>query len=314
MARGLDGQNIFHDDEDRKKLAALLGKYLQAGQCACYAWVFMDNHYHLLLRPREPDLGGIMRKVNGAYARRFNSRHHRRGYLFQDRYKSLATQECTYLRELIRYIHLNPLRAGLVKSVDALGRYQWSGHAAMLGLATCDWHDSESALWRFGARRSTARREYMDYLQQGAGCELHGWRFGNSDAVIDAEQDADERLAGDAAFVRCALQSIREPASVKREAIRRRPSLDQILFDTCEEMQIDAAAALGRGRNDLRSAARSEFCRAATRDYYYTFREVAVFLGINASSVSRLCWRAAPARATKATRSQAAPSQRGGAE
>jgi REP element-mobilizing transposase RayT len=120
MARGLDRELIFPDNVDRERMLQLVERHFIKFRCACYAWVLMDNHYHFVVRPLEPNLATAMRRINGAYARYFNKRHDRRGYLFGDRYKSLATQELDYLRELIRYVHLNPLRARIVDSIDSL--------------------------------------------------------------------------------------------------------------------------------------------------------------------------------------------------
>nr|WP_302467706.1 transposase [Geomonas nitrogeniifigens] len=86
----------------------------------CLAWALMSNHVHLLLRPSQNNLARFMRRLLTAHAVTFNLRHHRSGYLFQNRYKSIVCEEDTYLLELVRYIHLNPLRAGLVK--EAGGR------------------------------------------------------------------------------------------------------------------------------------------------------------------------------------------------
>jgi hypothetical protein len=161
----------------------------------------------------------------------------------------------------------------------------------MIGETGYDWHDWGSALWRFAVRKSQARRSYMKFLEEGVGREINGWRFGSTEMEGGDNAEADDRLAGDAEFVRRALRAVREPKSPKREIIRSRPSLDQVLVEVSAAKGIDTASALGRGRNDIRSEARSEFCRLAIREHYYTVREVAGFLGINASSVSRLCGR-----------------------
>jgi len=152
MARGIERRDIFKDDKDRKAFLERLATVLeetQETQTQCYAWALIPNHFHLLLRtslPASPEsasdgqwragagpLSKVMRRLMTGYAVTFNKRHKRSGHLFQNRYKSVVCEEDPYLLELIRYIHLNPLRAGLVKDLRELDRYPWSGHSAILG-------------------------------------------------------------------------------------------------------------------------------------------------------------------------------------
>jgi REP element-mobilizing transposase RayT len=99
----------------------------------CLAWAIMTNHAHLLLRPQRTKLALFMRRLLTGYAVSFNLRHHRSGHLFQNRYKSIVCEEEPYLLELVRYIHLNPVRAGLVEGMHELDRYEWSGHSVLIG-------------------------------------------------------------------------------------------------------------------------------------------------------------------------------------
>jgi len=149
MARGIERRDIFKDDKDRKAFLERLATVLEETQTQCYAWALIPNHFHLLLRtslPASPEsasdgqwragagpLSKVMRRLMTGYAVTFNKRHKRSGHLFQNRYKSVVCEEDPYLLELIRYIHLNPLRAGLVKDLRELDRYPWSGHSAILG-------------------------------------------------------------------------------------------------------------------------------------------------------------------------------------
>jgi putative transposase len=288
MTRGIDGQVVFRDDSDRERLLSLLGKNLLRFNCACYAWVLMDNHYHLLLRPIEADLGSIMRRVNGGYARYFNMRYGRRGYLFQDRFKSLATQELDYLRELIRYIHLNPLRAGIVKSLRGLEKYQWSGHPAMLGYALHEWHDSDSALYRFGRNRKAARQMYLDYLLKGIEEECSGWSFGEA-LTSEIEITGEDRLAGDREFILKALAKVPKTRSYREQIRRNRPSLESLLEKVAREHGVSPEVAISRGwgSGDVRTISRRDFCTTAKKRYDYSIKEIAEFLDIDSSTVLR---------------------------
>jgi REP element-mobilizing transposase RayT len=133
MARGIERREIFKDDKDRKSFLGRLATILEETQTQCYAWALIPNHFHLLLRIGQTPLSTVMRRLMTGYAVTFNIRHRRSGHLFQNRYKSVICEEDPYLLELIRYIHLNPLRAKLVKNLKDLDKYLWTGHSAILG-------------------------------------------------------------------------------------------------------------------------------------------------------------------------------------
>ena len=133
MARGIERRDIFKDNKDRKAFLERLATVLEETQTQCYAWALIPNHFHLLLRTVQTPLSKVMRRLMTGYALTFNKRHKRSGHLFQNRYKSIVCEEDPYLLELIRYIHLNPIRAGLVKDMRELGKYPWTGHSVILG-------------------------------------------------------------------------------------------------------------------------------------------------------------------------------------
>ena len=133
MARGIERRKIFWDDKDRSSFLERLALILEETQTQCYAWALIPNHFHLLLRTGPTLLSKVMRRLMTGYAVTFNKRHKRSGHLFQNRYKSVVCEEDPYLLELIRYIHLNPLRAGLVEDLKELDKYPWTGHSAILG-------------------------------------------------------------------------------------------------------------------------------------------------------------------------------------
>jgi len=133
MARGIERRKIFWDDKDRSSFLERFAVILEETQTQCYAWTLIPNHFHILLRTGTTPLSTVMRRLMTGYAVTFNIRHRRSGHLFQNRYKSVVCEEDTYLLELTRYIHLNPLRARLVEDLKALDKYPWSGHSAILG-------------------------------------------------------------------------------------------------------------------------------------------------------------------------------------
>jgi REP element-mobilizing transposase RayT len=120
ICRGIERKKIFTDDIDRNNFIDRLGNILTETQTPCFAWALMSNHIHLLLRTANAPITIIMRRLLTGYAVGFNRRHRRHGHLFQNRYKSILCQEDLYLMELVRYIHLNSLRAALVSNLNKL--------------------------------------------------------------------------------------------------------------------------------------------------------------------------------------------------
>jgi len=110
-----------------------------------------------------------MRRLLTGHAAYYNRRHRRHGHLFQNRYKSILCQEETYLRELIRYIHLNPLRAGLIEDMKALGQYPYCGHSGLLGKIRREWQQVDYVLRFFGKRKAEARKNYRTFATKGVG-------------------------------------------------------------------------------------------------------------------------------------------------
>ena len=133
MARGIERRRIFKDDKDRNSFLKRFAIILEETQTQCYAWSLIPNHFHLLMKTGATPLSKVMRRLMTGYAVTFNKRHKRSGHLFQNRYKSIICEEDPYLLELIRYIHLNPLRAKLVQDLKELDKYPWTGHSAILG-------------------------------------------------------------------------------------------------------------------------------------------------------------------------------------
>jgi len=201
-ARGIERTKIFRDDQDSKAFLERLALVLEATQTQCYVYpvkceaIFNwglgghSKYFHLLLRTGKTPLSKVMRRLMTGYAVTFNKRHKRSGHLFQNRYKSIVCEEDPYLLELIRYIHLNPLRAGIVKDLKGLDKYPWSGHSAVLGkrnnplipqppdrLGRPNGPDKpdkflaeksiEDVLLHFADTLTVARRRYRQFIKKG---------------------------------------------------------------------------------------------------------------------------------------------------
>ena len=111
-----------------------------------YTWALMTNHAHIFLRSGPSGLSLYMRRFLSSYAVSYNRRHCRHGHLFQNHYKSIVCEEDSYFKELVRYIHLNPLRAKLVDNLAKLDRYRYCGHSVLMGRVKNDWQDRDYVL------------------------------------------------------------------------------------------------------------------------------------------------------------------------
>ncbi len=131
-----------------------LGKVLIETHTDCFAWAMIPNHVHLLMRTGLTPIATVMRRLLTGYAVGFNRRHRRHGHLFQNRYKSILCQQDPYLLELVRYIHLNPLRARLVPDYKGLKRFSYGGHCVLMGKFNNDWQNTEYILSLFGQKIS----------------------------------------------------------------------------------------------------------------------------------------------------------------
>jgi REP element-mobilizing transposase RayT len=133
ICRGIDRQRIFWSNDDRDDFVERLGTIIEETSTECYAWALLLNHFHLLLKTGNMPLLGVMQRLMTGYVVRFNRRHRRSGHLFQNRYKSILCQKDVYLLELVRYIHLNPLRVNAVKKLRQLDGCPYCGHSVIMG-------------------------------------------------------------------------------------------------------------------------------------------------------------------------------------
>jgi REP element-mobilizing transposase RayT len=167
IIRGIEKGRIVDDDRDRQDFVKRLGNLANRTETRIYAWSLLSNHAHFLLRSGPSGLPKFMRRFLTGYAVTYNLRHLRHGHLFQNRYHSIVCDEDVYFQELVRYIHLNPLRAHLVKSLSELDHYSWSGHSVLMGRVEYSWQDGDYVLSWFGKREGDARRAYRKYMEEG---------------------------------------------------------------------------------------------------------------------------------------------------
>lgn len=200
MMRGIERRRIFHGDTDRRDWVDRMGRLIPAHDVRCFAWALMPNHVHLVLQTGGGVLSRVMARLNTGYARSFNLRHRRSGYLFQNRFKSRIVRDDADLLNLIRYVHMNPLKARLVRSMAALERYPWSGHGALVGARSAlPFEDVNRVLGYFANTRPRARRRLNRWMageldRPDADAELGGEPLPGPDESIDEEDEALEEM------------------------------------------------------------------------------------------------------------------------
>jgi putative transposase len=281
MVRGIEGRNLFEMDRDRQDFVDRLAEVVLDGEARCLAWALLPNHTHMLLRTGRIPLAKMMRRLLTGYAVSFNLRHARSGHLFQNRYRSIVCEEDPYLLELVRYIHLNPVRAGVVPDVSQLGGYPWSGHAVVMGKTGHPWQAREEILDYFGGPTAKALRKYRTFIAEG----MKGGKREDLRAEMPTyrpETDRGEglrrkdgRVLGSTAFLEKVLGEA-ERASLKRLSLKgRQVDLEELIARVCRRFRISREELLGGGRRRDISLGRSVFCSLASKEAGLTGRDLA---------------------------------------
>ncbi len=306
IARGIERRKIFQDEQDRYGFLTNLGLILEQTETACFAWSLMPNHFHLLLRTGVTPMAMVMRRLLTGHAVRFNRRHQRHGHLFQNRYKSILCQEDCYLLELVRYIHLNPLRARLVADLDQLDQYPFSGHGVIMGTHEQPWQNSEKVLLHFGKQVQSARQEYREFvargMDEGRRDDLTGGGLirsaGGWSAVRELKKSgihmkSDERILGDGDFV-CQLLLKAEESFERHHALKARGiDIDHVAKRVSTLLNIPEDDIWCEGKGKERVRARSLLCFWAVRELGISMTAMARRLNISTVAVSKSVARGA---------------------
>ena len=298
MARGIERRKIFIEEADYQDFVDRQGKVLVEGGGVCYAWSLMPNHFHLLLRTGSVPLVRVMQRLLTGYAVNFNFRHKRAGHLFQNRYKSIVVEEEPYLLELVRYIHLNPLRAKLVPGLEGLDRYPWSGHAVLMGRRKAEGQEVEEVLGRFSENLGPARRKYRVFVEegvsqgrrpelQGGGLirSLGGWEEARKIRRKEDWVRSDARILGGGDFVTRVLKD------TDVGAVEKPISILDLIIRVSEIMGVGADSLKGGRKNPEITRARAVVVYIAVEKLKIRGMELAKELGLGQSAVSRLVIR-----------------------
>jgi len=304
IVRGIEGTKIFRDDADRDNLLDRLADLLLKSRTRCFAWALLPNHAHLLLQTGLQPIASLMRRLLTGYAVSFNLKYRRHGHLFQNRYKSILCQEDNYLKELVRYIHLNPLRAGLVPDLKSLDRYPWAGHSALTGKIKQDWQDTEYVLAYFGDTPSRAQAAYRSFVEKGVPegrrPDLIGGGLirsaGGWDRVVklrkqDLFMKSDERILGDGDFVEEVLKEADDRLHRRYSMKAKGIDFDRVVQQVAHVLKLKPADVLKRGKKPETVKARNILCYWANRELGMTTVEISERLGVCQSAVSRCALR-----------------------
>ena len=300
MGRGIERRKIFHSDIDRNDFIDRLSAIAKDGAMEIYAWVLMPNHFHILCKTKNLPLASSMRRILTGYVVNFNRRHRRYGHLFQNRYKSIVCQEDVYLKELVRYIHLNLLRAGLVKDLKELNRNSWSGHSALVGKVEREWQNTEYVLSFFGDA-GNSRKNYSRYVKkgidQGRRPELVGGglirSMGGWSAVLSSRrrgerQVADQRILGDGDFVKQVVSGLDDFVKKNLRLSGQRIDIKALARKISEKYNVSIVELRSGGRRNAVVKARRAMSWICIRELGYSGADVARYLGVTNSCVTRM--------------------------
>jgi REP element-mobilizing transposase RayT len=305
IVRGIERRPIVDDVVDRKNFIERLGELAAGTETRIYAWALMTNHAHILLRSSEIGLSGFMRRLLTGHALYYNRRHRRWGHLFQNRYKSIICDEDAYFKELVRYIHLNPLRAQRVKSLAKLDRYRWSGHGVIMGKVDYDWQDRDYVLRWFGQKEGAAKKNYRQYVEkgiaQGRRPELVGGgliRSAGGWSVVKAlrrtgeRELSDERILGSGVFVEQIIKSAEAKVKYQLPVLDQSEKIDEFISKICKKEKVSIEELKGGSRRKKASRARARIAIGMVKTHGGSLAEVARQLGVSTSAISKILRRA----------------------
>ncbi|BBO70951.1 transposase [Desulfosarcina alkanivorans] len=304
IVRGIERRRIVDDDPDRENFIRRVAAVARESRTPIYAWALMDNHAHLLMRSGEGGIARFMRRVLTGYALSYNRRHHRHGHLFQNRYKSIVCQEDAYFTELVRYIHLNPLRAGLVDTPSELDRYPWCGHAVVLGLTDHPWQDRDYVLRWFGTHEGAAKRAYRAFVKKGiprgerpelvgGGLvrSMGGWSAVKSLRSRGVGQKGDARILGSGDFV---TRVVGEAGDRIRHQLPGRDLLEAagaIIRECCTAHNVPIAVLRNGSRRRAVSRIRRQLTLRLVNELGLSLAETGRQLGLTTSGVAQILRR-----------------------
>ena len=304
MIRGIEKGSIVKDDEDRAGFVSRLGTLSKKTGTTVYAWAVMSNHAHILLRSGNSGVAGFMRRLLTGYASAYNRRHKRYGHVFQNRYKSIVCEEDTYFLRLVCYIHLNPLRVGLVHSLEELDSYAWCGHSVIMNMVKNDWQDRETVLQYFGTTEGRSRKAYRQQVlqqsRQGRQSELTGggmirsmggWSAVRAQRKQGQLELGDERILGSSEFVQEMLNQAQGIVKYQIKSVGMGQKVKQALKRVCKDEGIAEELLQSGSRRQPLPKLRKKLAGIFVTEYGVSLAETARQLGVSTSAVARMLER-----------------------
>jgi len=257
IVRGIEKAKIFKDEQDRQGFIIRLGEQLKIHGAQCFGWTLMSNHIHLIIRRGEKPLSSLMRHLLTGYAVNFNLRHKRVGHLFQNRYKAVICDEEIYLLELIRYVHLNPVRARIIKDIRELDLYPWTGHSYLVGENKNEWQEIEEVLSYFGKKREDAQQRYRRFVEEAIISERRQDLEGGGLIRSKGRREPyDDRILGDGNFVEQILRKVEEKEKKGESIIGR----EELATEISRYFGIDRKAIFKKSNQPTIVRARDVYC------------------------------------------------------
>ena len=304
IVRGIERRKIFRSDYDRKNILARLAKLIPETRTECFAWAIIPNHFHLLLRTGSVPIAVLMNRLLTGYAGWYNKKYKRHGQLFQNRYKSFLCQEDAYLKELVRYIHLNPLRAGIVADMNELDKHPWCGHSVLMNKTQRPWQNTGYVYGLFSVQNPSARKRYRAFVEKGVNegrrPELTGggllrsnggWEGLKGLRKAGIRVKGDERILGDSDFVSNVLRAAGEKLEYRYELKAAGFDFERVVERVARVLRVPREEVTALGKSPARVKSRALLCFWANRKLGMTTTEIAGKLGICQSAVSRLSMR-----------------------
>ncbi|MEW6419343.1 MAG: transposase [Nitrospirota bacterium] len=300
IVRGIEKRKIVSDNTDRKSFISRLGKVATETGTIVYAWALMTNHAHILLQSGKEGISQFMRRLLTGYAVTYNLRHDRYGHLFQNRYKSIICDEEAYLLELVRYIHLNPVRAGVIKSMAELDRYRYCGHSVLMGKVVHEWQDRDYILRQFGRKEGEAKKRYREFVEagikEGRRPELVGGGLvrsqGGWSQVLTLRRKgkremSDERVLGSGAFVERILQEAEERVRQQFRSLNSSKNIEDTIRAFCRKEGISQVELQGGSRRGRIPEVRTKIALKLVKEDGVIMAEAARHLGVSTSALSK---------------------------
>jgi REP element-mobilizing transposase RayT len=298
MVRGIEGSQIFRDEQDREDFLSRVGRQVEKTGEKVLAWALMDTHVHLLIISGSKGISEFMRCVLTGYAVRYNLKYRRHGHLFENRYKSIVCEEDPYLLELVRYIHLNPLRAGVVKTLEELERHPGCGHGVLTGKRRREWQETEY-VWRwFNEQKGMAIRRYRKFMEEGKGQgrrmdlvgggpirSLGGWSRVLSLRDSGEKVAHDARILGGGGFVEEVLKEADRKLRRQLRLKERLKQIDRVIAEMCEGGGVSEEELRNGGQKRRVSELRAKVCNHLSHELGIPMAEIARHVGVSASAV-----------------------------